>query len=113
MQAWFDRLVANAGSALTVGGTVLAVGLGFGAVGLAEKPAVGQFSPWSNWWFVIGLVLALLGLVWVLATFIAAMMVTTKSERFRAWLGEALLKGQDMLAHPPLDNPKVEAWATE
>lgn len=108
MRRFLGRIVVNAGSSLTAGGTVLAIGVALGAVGLAEVQGSGR-SPFSNGWVVFGAVLALIGALWVIGTFIAAVVATAKTEKFHDLLGRALSEGEVLALGTP-DGDAIQRW---
>ena len=61
---FWGRVNQNSAAALTVGGTVLALGIALGAVGLAEISRTE--SPWANLWVRVGSGIGLLALAWIL-----------------------------------------------
>jgi hypothetical protein len=90
-------LTANSSASLTVGGTVLAIGVALGAVGLTEvSQATPSPRPFSNDWVIAGTVIALVGAAWVLATFILVVMAAQRTAHFHALLGHALNDGEEL-----------------
>jgi hypothetical protein len=91
----------------------LAIGIGLAAVGLTEVSAVTPTrSPFTNGWFRAGLIVSLVGAVWVLGTFALAMTGTVRAARFHELLGHALNDGQ-RLAEQGASKVTITAWATQ
>jgi hypothetical protein len=111
MRGFLGRIARNAGAALTAGGTVLGLGLGFGAIGLAETRS--HVSPLENAWVMAGLLIAIAGTVWCVGVFVVAMIATAKSERFTDQIGKAFLQGELMLRHPPLTDEAIDTWGAQ
>lgn len=94
MKAFLGRLTVNSAAALTVGGTVLAIGIALGALGLDEIEA--PDSPWANLWVIVGSVVALVSLVWIAAILGIGLWQTLKADRFLDQLGKAIAQGKDL-----------------
>jgi hypothetical protein len=92
---FWRRVNQNSAAALTVGGTVLALGIALGAVGLAE---IGRTkSPWGNVWVRVGCGIGVLALAWILTVFFVAMRATLKRDRFVGRVGRAIAVGKCLL----------------
>ena len=85
---FWGRVNQNSAAALTVGGTVLALGIALGAVGLAEISRTE--SPWANAWVKVGCGIGLLALAWIISVFFVAMRATLKRDRFVGQVGHAI-----------------------
>lgn len=109
LRAFLGRIVGNAGSSLTAGGTVLAIGLGVASVGVSAST---KTSPWSNPWFDIGFILAMIGAAWVIGTFVLAMISTAKTERFEELIGHALNDGE-ALEDEGATQSTIRKWAQQ
>jgi hypothetical protein len=98
MRTLLSRISANAGSSLTAGGTLLAVGVAIGAIGLTEVSLVNGdgTSPLRNGWVQVGLVVGMIGAAWTIATFVLAMIATKKHADFHRTLGHALNDGEHL-----------------
>jgi hypothetical protein len=110
MRALLGRVAANAGASLTVGGTVLAIGVALGAVGLGELRPDTPPSPFSNGFVRAGMVLIALGAVWTIGTFVLAMVATAKTEYFRDEIADALRAGNVLMESQTEDADEAERW---
>jgi len=123
MRAFLGRIVGNAGSSLTAGGTVLAIGVALGAIGLAETTSANSAklvylrppqSPFANGWVICGLIAGVIGALWVIGTFVLALIATAKTERFRQLLGHALNDGERLHEQaPPTTLQVIRAWGQQ
>jgi hypothetical protein len=114
MRTLLSRISANAGSSLTAGATVLAIGVAIGAIGLTEVTlAAGKpVSPLRNGWVQVGLGVGALGAAWTLATFILAMVATKKHADFQRLLGHALNDGE-RLANNWGSPQEIRTWGQQ